>query len=144
MLEMDTWLKNLPFDILFLPHPSGWGRSQNISFASYVALGNRRASARGGVLGSILLVQWWNEIDQVLFHLFSITKYTGVQILLLSFENFLNNNIVSILTTNRAQEGGSECRVSRSNFWQCRMSTWKWECPVSTSHSVALWIICPI
>ncbi len=41
----------------------------------------------------------------------------------------------------RAHEGGSECRVSRSNFWQCRVSAWKWECRVSILHSVALWLI---
>ncbi len=39
---------------------------------------------------------------------------------------------------------GGQCRVSRSNFWQCRVSTWKLGCRVSTLHSVALWLICPI
>ena len=37
--------------------------------------------------------QQWNEIDHILFYLFPITKYTGVQILLWSFDNFLNLTI---------------------------------------------------
>ncbi len=37
------------------------------------------------------------------------------------------NRFQPTASNRRAHEGGSECRVSQSNFWQCRMSTWKWE-----------------
>ncbi len=81
----------------------------------------------------VIILSYLTWFLTLTLHLTPISHYRGVN----NFPKFCDL-IEGVQETKRALERGGQCRVSRSNILQCRMSTWKTQCPVSTWYNYSI------